>query len=229
MAWSLVKSKKHLKKWNQCSHTLSMQGARVAKKGKVGQGPRQAAKAWVCTFGLHQRSCLLDKRLWKEVYHPTSRKMIMHLQFSREKGLGDIHQAADSSPAPLRDHRWVYSQSVNGRGMTLLLIVSRTCHHKKRRTFEPYLALLQVLHVEGGHRKISQQHACLSHWKATTKSESKIPSSTMKQKQRIDPRKADVLSRYSHFLIFFLLKIKLKKYLSPPKFYIFYMYLGFIK
>ena len=135
MAWSLVKSKKHLKKWNQCSHTLSMQGARVAKKGKVGQGPRQAAKAWVCTFGLHQRSCLLDKRLWKEVYHPTSRKMIMHLQFSREKGLGDIHQAADSSPAPLRDHRWEDSQSVNGRGMTLLLIVSRTCHHKKRRIF----------------------------------------------------------------------------------------------
>lgn len=123
--------------WNQCSHTLSMQGARVAKKGKVGQGPRQAAKAWVCTFGLHQRSCLLDKGLWKEVYHPTSRKMIMHLQFSRERRLRDIHQAADSSPAPLGDHRCEESQSVNGRGMTLLLIVSRTCHHKKRRTFEP--------------------------------------------------------------------------------------------
>ena len=79
-----------------------------------------------------------------------------------------------------------------------------------------------------GHRKVSQQHACLWHWKATTKSESKIPSSTMKQKQRIDPRKADVLSRYSPFLYVFLLKIKFKKYPSPPKFWILTIYLKFV-
>ena len=39
-------------KCNQCTNSdtalvLAMQGAKVAKKGKVGQGPRQAAKAWV--------------------------------------------------------------------------------------------------------------------------------------------------------------------------------------
>lgn len=50
----------------------------------------------------------------------------------------------------------------------------------------------------------------------------------MKQKQRIDPRKADVLSRYSPFLYVFLLKIKFKKYPSPPKFWILTIYLKFV-